>query len=112
MNKQVPDNQSNKDNGRRGFGDPEPAGFVAAATRTAHDAVDQIGSSAQNVSEQISSSVDQVARSGKDAVHAAAERASSVTSSLESFGRSNPLAAMGAAVLVGIVLGMWRGGRA
>lgn len=112
MNKQVSENQFNKDGGRRGLGEPDPAGFVAAATRTAHDAVDQIGNSAQNVSEQISSGVEQVTKTSKDVVNAATHSATTMTSSLESFGRSNPLVAMGAAVLVGIVLGMWRGGRA
>ena len=35
-----------------------------------------------------------------------------VTSNLEDFARGNPLAAMGAAVLVGVVLGLWRGRQA
>lgn len=110
MNRQVSENQFNKESGRRSA--PEPAGFVASATRTAHDAVDQIGDSAKNVSEQISSGVEQVSKTGKDVVNAAAQGATSMTAHLESFGRSNPLAAIGAAVLVGVVLGMWRGGRA
>lgn len=37
--------------------------------------------------------------------------ATSMTAKLESFSCSNPLAAMGAAVVLGIVIGMWRNGR-
>lgn len=51
-------------NGRRGRHDTEWS-YVASATNKAHDAVDHIERSAQVVSEQIASGVEQATKGGK-----------------------------------------------
>lgn len=64
----------------------------------------------------VSAVVDMAASATCNAARAVGETASSATSTLEDFGRRNPIAAMGAALLLGMLLssrtspGAWRPG--
>jgi ElaB/YqjD/DUF883 family membrane-anchored ribosome-binding protein len=56
-------------------------------------------------SQQVSAAVESVTQASRDVANVAGERASSVTTALEDFGRRNPLRAMATALAVGVAFG-------
>ncbi len=82
------------------------------ATLVAGHPGNSLRDAAQSISDQVSQTIDSATRTGRDLANTASQSASSLTATLEDFGRRNPLGAMGTAFLIGMVFGLVRrGGR-
>jgi len=87
------------------------ADIGAATSNAASDLASNASKTMQNVgkavSDQMSSAMETASRTGAQLTNAASDSIGSSMSRLESYGRQNPLVAMGGALLVGIIVGLW-----
>jgi ElaB/YqjD/DUF883 family membrane-anchored ribosome-binding protein len=84
------------------------AKFVAQASE---DATKAARSASANVTAQMSGAAASLAEKGTDFAAAATEQAKTFASELENMGRRNPLGAIAAALMVGILIGLLGRGR-
>lgn len=82
--------------------------FIAQASE---DATKAARSASANVTAQMSGAAASIAERGSDLAAAATEQAKTFASELENMGRRNPLGAIAAAVMVGILIGLLGRGR-
>jgi ElaB/YqjD/DUF883 family membrane-anchored ribosome-binding protein len=73
--------------------------------------VSQAGDVSSSVATKVGNAASSLAESGSDIASAATDRAKSFASELEGMGRRNPLGAMAAALLVGVMIGVISRGR-
>ena len=73
--------------------------------------VSQAGEVSSSVASQVSDAASSFAESGTNMASAAKEQAKTFASELESIGRRNPLGAMAAALMVGVLIGLIGRGR-
>ena len=71
----------------------------------------QAGEVSSSVANQVSGAASDLAERGANVASAAKDQAKTFASELESMGRRNPLGAMAAAVMVGVILGLVSRGR-
>lgn len=73
--------------------------------------VSQAGDVSSSVATKVGNAASSLAESGSDIASAATDQAKSFASELEGMGRRNPLGAMAAALLVGVMIGVISRGR-
>jgi ElaB/YqjD/DUF883 family membrane-anchored ribosome-binding protein len=73
--------------------------------------VSQAGDVSSSVATKVGNAASSLAESGSDMASAATDQAKSFASELEGMGRRNPLGAMAAALLVGVMIGVISRGR-
>jgi hypothetical protein len=73
--------------------------------------VSQAGDVSSSVVSQVGNAASSLAEGGANVASAAKEQAKSFASELETMGRRNPLGAMAAAVMVGVLIGLITRGR-
>ena len=73
--------------------------------------VSQAGDVSSSVATKVGNAASGLAESGSDIASAATDQAKSFASELEGMGRRNPLGAMAAALLVGVMIGVISRGR-
>jgi ElaB/YqjD/DUF883 family membrane-anchored ribosome-binding protein len=73
--------------------------------------ISQAGDVSSSVAAKVGSAASNVAESGGNLASTATEQAKSLASELEGMGRRNPLGAMAAALLVGVMIGVISRGR-
>ena len=73
--------------------------------------ISQAGEVSSSVANQVSGAASDLAERGANVASAAKDQAKSFASELEAMGRRNPLGAMAAAVMVGVLIGLISRGR-
>jgi ElaB/YqjD/DUF883 family membrane-anchored ribosome-binding protein len=84
------------------------AGFVSQAGT---DAVETARDVTSNVASQVGNAASNVAERGSEIATTASKQVKTFASELEAFGRNNPLGAMAAAMMVGVLIGLIGRGR-